>query len=48
MQNKLCKIILEHRAKGEKVSKNFMQALAKKLMKTAQLEFAETFKASNG
>ena len=48
MENDLHKTIITHRAKGSKVSQNFMQISAKQLIKTAQLELADTFKASDG
>ena len=47
MENDLCKMIIEHRAQGRKVSQNFMQISAKKLIKTAQPELADAFKASD-
>ena len=48
MENDLHKLIIAHRAKGRKVSQNFIRISAKKLMKTVQPELADTFKASDG
>ena len=48
MENDLHKIMIAHRAKGRKVNQNFMRISAKKLIKTAQPELADTFKASDG
>ena len=48
MGNELCKLAIEHRAKGQKVSQNFMRMQAKKLIKTGQPSKVDSFKASIG